>query len=350
LQVADGFISIFVKIQVDMRRWYLFPLLMVLFACGEKKFIPDITGIEAPLSLQRFEQSFFTLDTTKLDESLLDLTNEYRGFPQDFLFNIMGTRPDAVRQDIPTFIRSYQPLWKEIQAKFKDMTEEVNTIQYGLKMVKYYFAEYKLPERVITFIGPLNSYGSIITPDGLAVGLQLYLGADHPVYQSEEGQQMYPKYISRRFDRAYIPVNAIKNIIDDLYPPNYADKPLVEQMIEAGKRLYLLDQFLPETADTLKTGYTAKQLEGCLDNEKNIWSFFIQNNLLYIVDPEMVRDYMSDAPNTTALGEASPGFIGQFVGWQIVKKWMVKQKDPHNLMRLMETSAKKIFEEAKYKP
>lgn len=333
-----------------MRRWYLFSCLLILLACSEKKFIPDVSGIEAPLSLQRFEQSFFNIDTAQLEESLLELTNEYRGFPQDFLFNIMGTRPDAVRQDIPVFIRSYQPLFKEIQPQFNDMSRELQEIQQGLKIVKYYFAEYKLPEKVITFIGPLNSYGSIITPDGLAVGLQLYLGANHPVYQSEEGQQMYPKYISRRFDRAYIPVNAIKNIIDDLYPPNYADKPLVEQMVEAGKRLYLLDQFLPETADTLKTGYTAKQLEGCLENEKNIWSFFVQNNLLYIIDPEMVRDYMSDAPNTPTLGESSPGFIGQFVGWQIVKKWMAKQKDPRNLMRLMETPAKKIFEEAKYKP
>lgn len=82
-----------------MRRWYLFSCLWILFACGEKKFIPDVAGIEAPLSLQRFEQSFFTIDTLQLEESLMELTNEYRGFPQDFLFNIMGTRPDAVRQD-----------------------------------------------------------------------------------------------------------------------------------------------------------------------------------------------------------------------------------------------------------
>lgn len=333
-----------------MRRWYSLLLFFMLLSCGQQKFIPDVTDIEAPLSLQRFEKSFFVMDTVLLDESLMELTSEYRGFTQDFLFNIMGSRPDAVQEDIPVFIRSYQPLLQEVNQQFTDMTKEVNEIQQGLKFVKYYFAEYTLPERVITFIGPLNSYGSIITPDGLGVGLQLYLGKDHPLYQSEEGQQMYPKYISRRFDRAYIPVNAIKNIIDDLYPPNYADKPLIEQMVEAGKRLYLLDQLLPETADTLKTGYTAKQLEGCLENEKNIWSFFIQNNLLYIIDPEMVRDYMSDAPNTPTLGEASPGFIGQFVGWQIVKKWMSQQKDPQNLVRLMETPGKKIFEEARYKP
>jgi uncharacterized protein YjaZ len=57
---------------------------------------------------------------------------------------------------------------------------------------------------------------------------------------------------------------------------------------------------------------------------------------------------MNDAPSTTALGASSPGFIGQFVGWQIVKKWM-KQKD-RKLEELLKTPAKQIFEEAKYKP
>lgn len=333
-----------------MNRWPVVLLLMICFSCGNKPNVPDVSSIKAPVSLQRFEQSFFMLDTTKIEESLGELTAEYHGFAQDFLFNILGTAPDAVKKDIPVFIRTYRSMAKDVATQFPDLTREVNEVQQGLQFVKYYFPGYRVPEKIITFIGPLNSYGSIITPDGLGVGLQLYLGSNHPLYLSEEGQQLYPRYISRRFDRKYIPVNAVKNVIDDLYPPVYVDKPLVEQMIEAGKRLYLLDQLMPYAADTLKTGYTQKQLDGCLENEKNIWSFFIQNNLLFISDPEMIRDYMSDAPNTPMLGQASPGFIGQFVGWQIVKKWMSQQKEQGNMKMLMETSAKKIFEEAKYKP
>jgi hypothetical protein len=333
-----------------MNRWYVVLLMIVSFACSSKRNVPDVSAIRAPVSLQRFEKSFFALDTIKIAESLQELTTEYHGFTQDFLFNILGSSPDAVSRDIPFFIRTYQVMAKDVSAMFPDLNKEVNEVQQGLRLVKHYFPDYRLPEKVITFIGPLNSYGSIITPDGLGVGLQLYLGSNHPLYLTEEGQQLYPRYISRRFDRIYIPVNAIKNVIDDLYPPMYAGKPLVEQMVEAGKRLYLLDQLMPYAADSLKTGYTQKQLEGCLENEKNIWSFFIQNNLLFINDPEMIRDYMNEAPNTPTLGQASPGFIGQFVGGQIVKKWMSQQKDQGNMKMLMETPAKKIFEEAKYKP
>ena len=312
--------------------------------------MPDVSAINVPVTLQRFESSFFALDTLDLESSLQELTTAYHGFTQDFLFNILGSSPDAITKDIPAFISTYNGMAKDVARLFPDLMGEVKEVQQGLRLVKHYFPEYTLPERIITFIGPLNSYGSIITKDGLAIGLQLYLGSTHSLYMSEEGQQIYPRYISRRFDRLYIPINAIKNVIDDLYPPAYANKTMIEQMIEAGKRLYLLDQLMPYAADSIKTGYTQKQLKGCFENEKNIWSFFVQNNLLYNIDPEINRDYMSDAPNTPALGNASPGFIGQFVGWQVVKKWIAKQKEEGNMKMLMETPARKIFEEAKYKP
>ena len=121
-------------------------------------------------------------------------------------------------------------------------------------------------------------------------------------------------------------------------------------MVEEGKRMYVLDMVLPETADTLKTGYTASQLKGCYENEAAIWNFFIENNLLYTADPSQIRDYTNDAPRTEALGQSSPGNIGLFIGWQIVKKWMTGKAKAVTLQQLFEADAKQIFQQAKYKP
>jgi hypothetical protein len=46
-----------------------------------------------------------------------------------------------------------------------------------------------LPKKLITFIGPL--YGNVLTPEALAVGLQVYMGKDFAWYTSGEGQQLY---------------------------------------------------------------------------------------------------------------------------------------------------------------
>lgn len=332
-----------------MRRLFVAGLALFVLGCRSGKRIPDVSAVKLNLSVVRFEAAFFAVDTLQLDRSLQQLTMKYPGFTQDFLFNILGTTPDSAAKDVPFFIHSYNSLAIAAAKKFADFTPVEQQVKRGLQFVHYYFPGYKLPSKLITFIGPINSYGNIITKDALAVGLQLYMGKDYPLYQDEQGQQLYPTFVSRRFEPAYIAVNCIRNIIDDMYPAKQNGRPLVEQMVESGKRLYLLNQLLPEMPDSIRTGYTQQQLRDCYRNEQQIWSFFVQNDLLYSTDPNMTRDYMNDGPNTTALGDASPGNIGQFTGMQIVSKWMEKN-EKLSLDGLMKTNPGKIFEEAKYKP
>ncbi|MEJ7676935.1 MAG: hypothetical protein WKG06_03480 [Segetibacter sp.] len=254
--------------------------------------------------MQRFEKDFFSVDTNHIDRSLQQLHQKYPSFLQDFVFNILAlpAQPDSslvAEQEVKAFIRSYIILKDSADKLFTDVNAIQKEVRRGLQFVKHYFPAYKLPLKLITFIGPINSYGNILTTDALAVGLQLYMGKNFSLYQSEAGQELYPAYISRRFEKEYIPVNCIKTIVDDIFPDNNAGRPLVEQMIQAGKRLYVLDQLMPETADTLKTGYTQKQLDGCYANEGTIWSFFVQNDLLYVSDPSVTKDYMNDAPQDT---------------------------------------------------
>jgi hypothetical protein len=232
---------------------------------------------------------------------------------------------------------------------FKDFTAYENEIKKGLQFVKHYFPDYKIPDKIITYIGPLNGYGDILADDALIVGLHLHLGKNFSLYHSELVQQTYPEYISRRFEPDYIAVNSLKNIILDLYPEKLEEKSLVQQMVEKGKRLYLLSKLLPGTDEYKLIGYTAEQLKDVYAHEKNVWDLFVQNNLLQTIDENVIKNYIGESPKTQELGDASPGNIGSFAGWQIVKKYM--QKNPEiTLQKLMATDADTIFQEAKYKP
>jgi hypothetical protein len=162
-------------------------------------------------------------------------------------------------------------------------------------------------------------------------------------------EALYPNYISKRFTPETIVVNNMKNIIDDIYPEKLSGKAMVEQMVEKGKRLYVLDKLLPNTADTLKIGYSSNQLKGCYSNEGSIWNFFLTNNYLYNNEQAILKNYLSESPNTQELGPNAPGFIGLFVGWQIVKKYMEKHEDMP-LLELLQMDARKVFEESKYRP
>ncbi len=333
------------------KAWIVCCVLWLFIGCNSKKIIPDISKIQVPFTVSRFEEDFFAVDTNNVTASLNNLQNKYNTFLNDFLYNILSLppQPDSVITNVKLFLHDYRPRYEAARLKFPSFNHEEKEIRKGLQYVKYYFPHYELPKQAITFIGPLEGYGSVLTSSGLAIGLQLYMGKDFADYHSDYLSNVYPSYQSRKFEAPYIPVNCMNNIISDIYPPHTGSQTLIEQMIEEGKRMYVLDLFLPETADTLKTGYTASQLQGCYDNEAGIWNFFIENNLLYITDPLQTRDYVNDGPKTEALGPASPGNIGLFIGWQIVKKWR-SDHDTTTLSSLLQTPARQLFEEAKYKP
>ena len=324
----------------------------IFSSCKEKKDpVPDVSDIEINTSIERFDKDLFAIDTTNMEAALNQLQTKYGTFLNDYLYNILALppQPDTITSRLKSFIKEYKPVQQAVEKKFTDLSKAEKDIHLGLQLAEHYFPGYKAPSKLITFVGPVEGYGSVLTQEGLAIGLQLYLGQNYEVYHSQYITEVYPEYQQRRFEPQYIPVNSIKNIVSDIYPEKNSNQPLVYQMIDAGKRLYMLDHLLPETADSLKTGYTQQQLDGCYENEAMIWNFFVRNNLLFVTDPLQTRDYMVDGPRTEPLGQASPGFIGQFVGWQIVKKWMHDHKET-SMQQMMNLPEKKIYDEAQYKP
>ena len=331
----------------------------MIISCNPKKK-PDTSKIGIEVKVVRFEKAFFEADTNDINSAIEKLRANYPEFTNDFIWKILGLEGvdtaiwgEAIKQ----FHHDYLPVYEETKKINRDIESAITDTKEALKAVKYYFPDYQIPSQFITFIGPMDAFasnqtggsGDIITTEALAAGLQLHLGSDADVYNNEQGMQLYPNYISKRFTPSYIPVNAMKNIIDDMLPPVKQGSPLIDIFIDHGKRMYLLDILLPELSDTLKLGYTASQLKGAEKNEGLIWNYFLENSLLYETDMFKTRSYINDAPSTTEFGEGSPGFISLFIGRQIIRTYMDKhpESDINSLLRM---DSKKIFAGAKYKP
>ncbi len=325
-----------------------------LFSCKNKKHIPDVSNIKVDLKIERFEKDFYSLDTNNLVHSLDELNKKYQSFLPDYLYTVLGLTPpqDSIVSQIKLFLRdkNYKSIYDDATKKFASLDNVKDELALALKLTKYYFPKYPVPANVYTFIGPVDGFGTTLTSNhSFAIGLQGYLGKDYPLYQDEYIAQTYPPYKTRRFEEQYIATNCIKNVIEELYPDKSNGRPLAERLIEQGRRMYLLDALLPNTADSIKTGYTANQLEGCIKNEKAIWAFFVERNLLFEREPSVVSPYVTDGPKTPEISEDAPGNIGTFIGWQIVKKWMdVNPKI--SLEALMQTPTMTIFNDAGYKP
>ena len=323
---------------------------MLFIGCQNEKKKPNVSNIKVDIKVERFEKSFFSIDTNHIREGLTDLRNAYpRFFPfftQNILqLNLLDTSSFSIVKNI---IYNYRSLDEAVQKKYPDLDWLRDELTTAFKYVKYYYPDYRVPS-VITYIGTLDAPGIVLTPDYIGIGLHQFAGKNFPAYQDAQVQQLYPAYISRRFDKEYITANCMKAVVDDVYPDKSTGRPLIEQMIEKGKQWFLLDHFLPDAADSVKTGYTRKQLAWVKENEGNIWGYLVKNENLYSIEPATIQTYIGEAPFTQGMSEASPGNIGQWVGWQIVQEYAQKQ-EKLTVQEILQAAPKTIFEEAKYKP
>jgi len=333
---------------------------LTFFACNNKSNIPDVSGIKVNLEVQRFEKDLFSIDTNEIAKGLYPINQKYPSFAPVFFGGVLGLPNDAsvLEKETRRFVSVNRSIFETAETKYKDIDDVKRDLQKSFQFVKYYFPSYTVP-KIITLIGPIDAMakmqnGDLSTDflgrDFLGISLQFYLGANFSLYQARYFiDNVAPLYRSRRFEKEYIAADAMKLIADDLFPDKSTARPLIEQMIEKGKQWWLLDKFMPATADSLKTGYTQKQLDWCRANEGLIWNYFITNENIETIEPDVIQNYIGESPTTQGMPAIAPGNIGQWVGWQIVKKFA--DKDPSlKPTDVMNTPARKILTEARYKP
>ncbi|TAF72027.1 MAG: gliding motility lipoprotein GldB [Flavobacterium sp.] len=313
---------------------YLLPLVFCFFllSCEKKNKIEKaVEEIPVEIKVDRFDKAFFE---TK-PENLSQLKQKYP------YFFPAGT-DDAI------WIEKMQhPQWRElygeVQKKHADFSTINQDIETLFKHIKFYFPKTKTP-KVVTLISEMDYNTKTIYADSLViVSLELYLGKNHKFYQ-------FPEYIKQNFEPTQIVPDIASSFLQTKMVPD-TDKTFLSQMIYLGKELYLKELLLPEYTDAARIGYTPEQINWCAENEGYIWRYFIDKEMLYSVDAKLIPRFLSPAPFSKfylEIDNDSPGQVGAWIGWQIVRAYM-KNNDV-TINELMNKKAKEIFEQSKYKP
>ncbi len=337
----------------------IFLSIFFFYSCSNDSKGPDVSKIKVEVPVERFDKDFFSIDTIGIEKALSALAVKYPTLFPIFVNNILGLNDTTQDKGVPLFIRQNNFIADAANKEFENINSIKSDFEQSFRYVKYYFPDYKV-QKLITIVGPPDALAqtangestpNFIGPDFLGLSLQFYLGKDFSLYHDPFFvTNIAPEFRSRRFDKKYIVADAMKLVVDDIYPDKSAENGLIEQMIEKGKQWWLLDKFLPAAPDSIRTGYTKRQLAWCNENEGLIWHEIITTEKdLYTKEPLAIQNYIGEAPFTQSLGPFSPGNIGQWIGWQIVKKFVEKNASM-NVGDVLRTNARKIFEEAKYKP
>ncbi len=289
----------------------------------------DVSDIKVTLSIDRFEQKFYTSN----EKTLPNLKKQY-----PYLFPVQN---DSIWLNK---IKNEAELFQKTQKVFKNTDTIKNEITNLFKHIKYYHSSFK-PPKIITLITNLDYENNIIYADSLLfVSLDMYLGKNSNVYDD------FPKYLSQNFDKSQLVVDIAKAISERYFIPE-SSRQFLNLMINEGKKMYLLDRYLPTFSDAQKIGYTKNQLDWAVVNESQLWKYFIENKLLYSTDPKLFTRFIANAPFSKFyidIDKESPGRIGVWLGRQIVRSYM--NNNNVTLQQLLQTNAEEIFKKSKYKP
>jgi gliding motility-associated lipoprotein GldB len=318
-----------------MKKLFVVLIAMSFFSCKkESENAIDVSNIKAPIKVERLDQLFFNAKPA-------DLPNFKRDFSD--LFPIEET--DSVWVDFMTdslFIE----VSKEVKMKYPDNIELEKGISDLVKHVKYYFPTSQTP-RVITLVNRVDIDSKAIYSDKnniILIGLDCYLGQNHRYYEP------FAEYQRVGLNQDQILPDLAESFAYSKIP-NPSDNRLISIMINFGKLHYLKDILLPDVAEHTKIRYTKEQLAWCKENEYQMWTYFVEKNLLYNTDVKNQFNFINDAPFSKFYLEVdteSPGRIGQWIGLQIVKSYM--ENNNVSLDDLLTTNAATIFEKSKYKP
>lgn len=328
----------------------LIPITLFFSGCGFNSDDPAKNAANFEIKIQRFDSAFFAMDTLHMKKSVTKLLEQYPGFGIDFLNKVLMLKSPNDTQNIKAFFRLHLPIFKAAQ-EVDAVRIAKPELEAAFKRLHYYFPKYNLTHNIILFIGPLESFGNIITVDALAVGLQMHLGANAKWYLDESIQTIYPIYMSRRYTPEYITVNSVQNILSDIYIAPANTQTLIQNMVEAGKLQYIINACLPKTPDAIKYGYTKDQFANLKGQEGNIWDYIVHEKLTYSTSITDIDNFMQEGESSAIFSEVIPSNVGKYIGYKIVDAWM-KQKAQKgiSLETMLSTPADKIFTTSSYAP
>ncbi|MBE0640208.1 MAG: hypothetical protein IH598_16965 [Bacteroidales bacterium] len=319
--------------------------LLTLAACtgGQKRNLEiDTRSIEIePVQIKRYEQALFAIKPDSLKAGLKAIAPQFQVFLNvdlDDTLNIIQLHQFITE---PANIE----LFGLVSKSYPDMKVIEEGFTEAFKHFQFYFPEKELTNISTYVSGLMYELPVQFFDKHMIIALDMYLGSDIEQYRKFR----FPLYKIDRMNRDYI----VRDGMYDFYYYHFIKVPgenILERMISNGKHLYYLDAMMPDLPDHIKIGFPEEKLRWCFANESNIWSFMVQNELLYTSDAGSMRKFFTDGPFTTQFGQQSPARIGEWLGWQIVRSYMNNNRQVTLQELIGNNDMQLIFKKSKYKP
>ncbi|HPE40700.1 MAG TPA: DUF2268 domain-containing putative Zn-dependent protease [Bacteroidales bacterium] len=297
------------------------------------------------LKILRYDLDLYSLNQNQLEVGIKTLSEKY---PRYLIDEKAFENPQMI-SDLKKYLNDpiIKDLYNQVFKLFSNFNPYENEIKDAFSHYLLYFPDH-IPPPIITMVPGLDLQmpSVYIFDHTIYLNLDLYLGKEYPIY-SKMG---IPKYISERMEPQFISIDIFKKGLVYQHLPEQSPVTLLESMIIEGKKLYFTEMMLPQKPLADLIGYSVEKWDWAEKFYPNVWGYFIENNLLFSKEEEVFRKYIDETPFSKPFGNSSPGRMGQFLGWKIVKAYMENNPDVTLIQLMQETDLQMILNKSAFKP
>ncbi len=323
----------------------------VFVSCKRNPYKVRTASIRVDIEINRLEKDLFSLNPEEIPGRVPELKNKYGSFLQLFSYVInTGEISEPSFGDFLTRFctdRQNNEVYEKTMNLYPELGSVSKELEDAFRHYLYYFPGRIVPA-VFSCITGFNS--SIITGDSvIGIGLDRYLGADCEYYPRLE---IY-SYMSARMTPEYIVPDCIYAWGAsewDFASMKYPADNVLSEMIHEGKLKYFERCMLPDRNDEIIFGFTSDQMKFCRNNERQMWQYMIENDLVFKTDHFIIRKLIGDGPFTSYFTNESPGRAAVWLGFRIVEAYMGRNREISLESLMNDLNIQQILEMAKYDP
>ena len=298
----------------------------LITCCKRNPYKINTSSISVDIELNRLERDLFTIEPEEISANIPILEKKYGNFLQMFSYVInTGDVNDPSFGDLLVRFctdKLNNEVYSAVLAQYPDNKSIKEGLEEAFRHYLWYYPAKKIPA-VFTCITGFNN--SIITGDSvIGIGLDRYLGIDCEYYRQLD---IY-RYLRARMNSYNIVPDCIYawgKTDWDFEDMKYPAANVISEIIHEGKLKYFEKCMLPDINDTIIFGFTSDQMKFCRNNERQMWQYLVEYDLLFSTDQFIIRKLTGEAPFTSYFTNESPGKASVWIGFRIVAPGTMKR-------------------------
>ncbi|MBL7963075.1 MAG: hypothetical protein JNM31_04435 [Flavobacteriales bacterium] len=283
----------------------------------------DATEVVQAVDIVRLDQALFQAPVPELRRVSDSLRRTHPGIYRTYIEDILQGAPvDDPR--LPVVLSRFvsDPDWRAAQqaadSALGDLAREKALFRTAFARLKAHFPDSLVP-RLVAYNAGFN-YGIYPADSMLGFGVEWFIGPQHPVigYLAPED---FPAYVKARMTPAMLVPSAVKGWLLVHYMGDVSGEDLLGHLVATGRVMALLEELLPGVDPSWCFAFTPEQLTWCEANEFMVWKEMVEKEMLFSRKAQDIGRMLNDGPFTNGFPRESPGHIGEWIGYRMVKAY-----------------------------